>query len=121
MGKPEIIKSGKYEFQIIPNILIYENRILTRTYRIGGDYDDCINISYTYKDSTPIKAYISGSSLEKGSETEIMIKAMIWHAYSEVPSISKFEFDDDSHIDDVEKDMTNLPTKPLNLAFFYRF
>ena len=133
MSKPEIIKSGKYEFQIIPNIQNYENRVFIHTYTIGGDYDDCINMSYTYKNSTPIKANIShlsyepecsiGSSLEKGSGTEIMIKAIIRYAYNEVPSVSKFEFDDNSRIDCVEKDKSKSPprkpTKPLNLAFFY--
>ena len=64
-----------------------------------------------------------GVFLEKGSGTELMIKTSIRYAYKDVPSIPIFEFDDDSHIDCIEKNLSkSIPRKqkkPLNLAFFY--
>lgn len=64
-----------------------------------------------------------GSFLEKGSGSELMIKTSIRYAYNDVKTITKFEFDDDSHIDCIEKDMSKRPPrkaiKPLNLAYFY--
>jgi hypothetical protein len=133
MSKKEIIEVGKYRFQITTNIQTYRDQIIIHTYRIGGDYEDCINISYKYNNNKPVQAKIPhllyepecalGSVLEKGSGTELIIKSAIYYAYKDVPSIPIFEFEDDSHIDCVEKDISIPPprkaVKPLNLAFFY--
>ena len=149
------VSEGKYKFKITRNIQDYNGKIISHTYKIGGDYPDCVNISYTYHDNKPIRAKLPhllyepecavGSSLEKGSGTELMIKYAIQYAYKDVPSIPIFEFDDDSHIDSlfhlndetatgseefvipqsdcVEKNMAKppprKPTKPVNLAYFY--
>lgn len=129
----DIIKVGKYKFKIIKNIVEYRGEIFIHTYKLGGDYEDCINISYIYKNNKPVQVKLPHllyepecaveSSLAKGSGTEIMIKAAIRYAYKDVPSITKFEFDDDSHIDCVDKDLTKSPprkpVKPLNLAFLF--
>lgn len=128
----DIITAGKYTFKIAKNILKYDDRIISHTYKVGGDYDDCINISYKYSNNVPISVSMPhllyepecaiGSDLERGSGTEILIKSAIQYAYKEVPSITIFKFDDMSHIDCVEKDMTQLPPrksiKPLNLSYF---
>ena len=62
------------------------------------------------------------SFLERGGGTEIMIKTALQYAHKDVPSITIFEFDDDSHIDCIEKNMSTKPPRksinPLNLAFF---
>jgi len=131
--RTEIITSGKYKFKVTTNIQLYEGRITSHTYKLGGDYGDCINISYKYKNNIPIKAMLPhllyepecavGGFLEKGSGTEEMIKTAILYAYNDVKSIPIFEFEDDSNIDCVKKDMGAAPprklTKPLNLAFFH--
>ena len=133
MSSSEIVQAGKYKFLIKRNIQLYRDQILVHTYKIGGDYEDCINISYIYKNNKPFEAKIPhllyepecavGSFLEKGSGTEIMIRTAILYAYNDVKSIPFFKFDDDSHIDCVEKNMIKTPprkpTKPVNLAFFY--
>ena len=133
MPTTEEVSQGKYKFKITRNIQDYNGKIISHTYKIGGDYPDCVNISYTYHDNKPIRAKLPhllyepecavGSSLEKGSGTELMIKYAIQYAYKDVPSIPIFEFDDDSHIDCVEKNMAKppprKPTKPVNLAYFY--
>ena len=36
--------------------LKFTNKIICRTYKIGGDYLDCVNISYTYHDNKPVSA-----------------------------------------------------------------
>jgi hypothetical protein len=129
----EIVKSGKHTFKITRNIMMRDENIFSHTYKIGGDYADCITISYVYKNNKPVQAKIPhllyepecnlGAFLEKGSGTEHMIKTSIRYAHNDVPSVTKFLFDDDSHIDCVEKDMGKAPprkpTRPLNLAFFY--
>jgi hypothetical protein len=133
MPTTEEVSEGKYKFKITRNIQDYNGKIISHTYKIGGDYPDCVNISYTYHDNKPISAKLPhllyepecaiGSSLEKGSGTELMIKNALKYAYKDVPSISIFEFDDDSHIDCVEKNIAKppprKPTKPVNLAYFY--
>lgn len=130
--EPTTIKKGKYTFTITGNKQSYEERILIHTYKIGGDYDNCVTISYLYNNKNPIKGkipYLSyepectiGSNLERGGGTEIMIKTLLEHGYNEVPSINIFEFDDNSHIDCIDKNLLNKPPrkpkKPLNLAFF---
>ena len=129
----EVVEVGKYRFAITRNIQRYEGNIINHTYKIGGDYADCVNISYKYKNNTAIQAKIPhllyepecavGTFLEKGSGTELMIKTAIRYAYNDVKGVTKFEFDDDSHIDCSPKNMTQRPPrrpkKPLNLAFFY--
>jgi len=133
MPTTEEVSEGKYKFKITRNIQDYNGKIISHTYKIGGDYPDCVNISYTYHDNKPISAKLPhllyepecaiGSSLEKGSGTELMIKNTLKYAYKDVPSISIFEFDDDSHIDcipkNIEKTPPRKPTKPVNLAYFY--
>ena len=129
----EIVKSGKYYFKITRNIEMFRGLILIHTYKVGGDFSDCVNISYFYEDNKPIRAKIPhllyepecavGTSLESGGGTEILIKTAIRHAYKEVNTISNFEFEDNSHIDCIEKDISKaIPrkiSKPLNLAYFY--
>jgi len=129
----EIIKSGKYKFNVTRNIQIYRDRILIHTYKVGGDFSDCVNISYLYEDNKPVRVKILhllyepecsvGSTLDSGGGTELMIKAAINYAYNDVKTLSNFEFEDNSHIDCVVKKLNNpLPRKilkPLNLAYFY--
>ena len=157
----EIVKSGKHAFKITRNIMMRDETIVSHTYKIGGEYADCITIAYVYKNNKPVQAKIPhllygvvptplmasmlplstpsgvlnfgtcltepecslGAFLEKGSGTEHIIKTSIRYAHNDVPSVTKFLFDDDSHIDCVEKDMGKAPprkpTRPLNLAFFY--
>lgn len=126
--------SGNYNFLITdvstPN---REGNIGTRSFSIGGTYEDCINISYLYCDNEPISAKITtvdyepecalNMNLEKGGGTVIMLKTLLYHAFKEIPSISLFDFDDMSNIDCIEKDMSKDPPrkslKPLSLAYLY--
>lgn len=126
----DIIKVGKYTFSIIDKTTYYRDSIYYRGFKIGGDYEDCINISYIYNNGVPVEAKLPhlmyepecsiGSNLEKGGGSEIMIKTIINYAYNKIPSITKFYFDDMSHIDCIEKNMLLSPPrksqKLLNLA-----
>jgi hypothetical protein len=126
-----IIKAGKYTFQINEDILFYGENIISRSFRIGGKYDKCISVSYSYKENSPISAKISyvkyepecsiESNLEKSGGTGLMLKVLINHAFKLVPTIPIFQFDDMSHIDCIEKDMNISPPrpqkKPLHLAY----
>ena len=128
----DIIKSGKYTFNVKREIMEYNGTIFARTYQIGGDYKDCINISYKYSSGKPISASIPhllsepectiGSDLKRGSGTEQMIKESIKYAYNDIPSLSIFTFDDNSHIDCIEKLRESTPPrklkKPLSLSLF---
>lgn len=129
----EVVQAGKYKFTITRNIQSYRDEIIVHTYKVGGDYADCVNISYRYEKNKPVQAKIphllyepecaTGSFLEKGSGTEIMIKTAIRYAYNDIKTLVNFEFQDDSHIDCIDKDMSKSPprksTQPLSLAFFY--
>lgn len=126
------IQSGKYSFVVKRNIQRYNGTIINHTYMIGGDYTKCVNISYKYKNNKVVEAYIPHllyepecaihSTLERGDGVVQMIKAIIQHAYKEVPSITLFKFDDMSKIDCVPKDLSKPPErkviKPVNLAYF---
>jgi hypothetical protein len=127
-----IVKGGKYTFRVKRTIQSYGDKIIGRTYRIGGDYEKCVTVSYKYKDNIPIEASIPhllyepecsiGSTLERGGGSEIMIKTLLRHAYSEIPSLPFFVFDDMSKIDCLPKDIAKPPERkilrPLNLAYF---
>jgi hypothetical protein len=129
----EIVQSGKYNFKIVRNIEYYRDEIWTHTYKVGGDYGDCLNISYFYQNNKPVRAVIPhllyepecaiGTTLDAGGGTEIMVKTALRYAFNDVKTVSIFEFQDSSHIDCLQKDLTKaLPRKmarPLNLAYFY--
>lgn len=127
-----IVPVGKYKFKITETIMAFEDRIISHTFKIGGDYDNCISVSYTYNNNKPVSATIphalyepecsTENPLEKGEGTVIMLKTLLKHVYSKIPTIHIFSFDDMSNIDCVEKDLKKSiprsPTKPLNLAYF---
>jgi hypothetical protein len=126
-----VIESSPYRFNVKRKILTYDGNTISLTYRVGGDYDSCITISYTFNKNTPVSASIPrlsyepecslGSTLQKGAGTEILIRSAIQYAYRQVPSIHRFFFDDASHIDCYEGPTQQAPPrkqkKPLNLAY----
>jgi hypothetical protein len=134
MNIPEetIIKVGKYTFKIIENKLQYNGNIFAHTFKIGGDYEDCVNLSYTYKNGKPISAKLPylmyepectvGSELEKGVGSEVLIKTILRYAHNKINNVDIFYFDDMSHIDCKEKNLLKSPPRkpqsPLKLAYF---
>lgn len=106
--------------------------VISHTIKLGGKYNDCVNISYKYQNGEPVSVSIPHLlyepecdlhvDLEKGGGTVAMIRAAIKYAYSQVPSLTEFHFDDMSHIDCQEKDRAKPPPRkpkqPLNLAYF---
>jgi hypothetical protein len=133
MTTVDTFQVGYYKFNVKKTIFKYDGRIISHTYKFGGNYEDCITISYKYNQSnTPYSASIPhllyepecviGQSLEKGGGTEQHIRSAILYCYKENPTVSRFEFDDMSHIDCVEKDLSKSPPRkpiePVNLAFF---
>jgi len=128
----EIINIGGYRFKIIENKMIYGgNRIISHTFKIGGDYDNCISVSYKYDmNNNPISAKIPhalyepecsvGSNLERGPGTILMLKTLLQYTYKKIPQITIFNFDDMSHIDCIPKDLSKPPPrsslKPLSLS-----
>ncbi len=133
MNKPEItlIKVGKYTFKVIEKKCMYDGNIISHTFKIGGDYEDCVNLSYTYKNGKPISAKLPhlmyepectvSSDLEKGIGSELIIKTLLRYAHNKIKDVSIFYFDDMSHIDCKEKNLTKLPPRkhqlPLKLSY----
>lgn len=125
------VKIGKYTFKIIENIMRYNNNIFSRTFKIGGDYEDCVNLSYAYSNGSPQSAKLPhlmyepectvGKYLERGGGSELMIKTLLNYAYKKIPEVNVFEFDDMSNIDCVEKDLSKYPprkpVRPLKLSY----
>lgn len=131
----EIINKNGYDFKLKKSIFKYDNKIISQNITLGGEYDDCISISYIYTIDGKISyAKIPhllyepecalNKKLEKGIGTELMIKTCLKYAYKTVNSISIFEFEDMSHIDCIEKNIKNSKPprnniKPVNLAYFF--
>jgi hypothetical protein len=127
----ETIKVGKYSFVITENKFAFADKIISHSFKIGGTYDNCISISYTYNNLTPISAKIvhvsyepectTESNLEKSGGTAIMLKTFLRYVVKKVPSVTVFTFEDMSHIDCVEKDLSKPPprkqNRPLSLAY----
>uniref|UniRef100_A0A6C0DY63 Uncharacterized protein n=1 Tax=viral metagenome TaxID=1070528 RepID=A0A6C0DY63_9ZZZZ len=134
MNIPEetIIKVGKYTFNVIERKSLYDGNIISHTFKIGGDYKDCVNLSYTYKNGKPISAKLPhlmyepectvGSDLEKGIGSEVLIKTLLRYAHNKIKDVDIFYFDDMSHIDCKEKNLLKSPPRkpqsPLKLAYF---
>jgi hypothetical protein len=111
-----IIKVGKYTFQIIENTSIYEGRILSRNFKIGGDKDDCVSVSIKYQNNQPIFAKIPyvmhdpecsfDVHLDRGGSV-IMIKTLLNHVHTRIPSLTEVEFDDTSKIEGATENEIN--------------
>lgn len=124
----EYVNKNGYNFKIKLYPFYYDDEIINLTLTFGIDYDDFITITYKYINGNVISANIQHllyepecslkKTFEKGLDTEIMIKTCLEYAYKTNPTISKFEFDDISHIDCV-KEIKPPQIKPLNLAFLY--
>ena len=126
------IQYGKYTFNIKETIAVIRDILFTSTYTIGGDYQKCATATYKYSNGTPISVSLPhllyepecslGSNLERGEGSITMIHALINFCYEKYPTIPLFDFDDMSHIDCTEKDLTIPPPRknkrPLNLAYF---
>jgi hypothetical protein len=105
-----IVSVGKYKFQIIDNILKSEDtgNIYNRSFKIGGDYADCVSVSIRYNKNQPVYAYIPHAMydpecsmdvpLERGGSV-IMIKTLLDHVHKILLSIDKVEFEDKSNIE----------------------
>lgn len=131
-----IININGYSFKITENKLLYGgDRIISHTFKIGGDYNNCISVSYKYDmNNKPISAKIPhalyepecaiGSKLERGSGTVLMLKTLLQYVHKQLPTITLFEFDDMSHIDCIPRHNKNMSKhspprpslKPLSLS-----
>ncbi len=107
----ETIIIGKYQFIIKDNISINEDGLVyNRNFKIGGDYEDCVNVSIKYDtNGKAISAKIptlvydeecsSGAPLDRGEGTIIMIKTLLRYINNKIPEINEFVFEDKSNIE----------------------
>ena len=120
----EIINIGKYKFNIIDNILkTDEEKIYSRSFKIGGNYPDCVNVSISYdKYNNPISAKIPtlvhdeecslSISLDKGEGTIQMIKTLLRYIKAKIPEINEFVFEDKSNIECGTKEEKHQKRRP---------
>jgi hypothetical protein len=132
-----IVTAGKYEFQIIDNTIIFRDEIYYRNFKIGGEINDCVNISIKYQNNIPIYASIPYAmydsdcalnvSLEQGPGTILMIKTLLQHIKKELPTINVIHFEDKSNIECANNEEKNKKSKtikkgthvfPIPLYFF---
>ena len=137
METETLVNLGKYKFRIVDKITKYEERILGRNLKIGGNYPDCVNISISYSGDTPISAYIPilvydeecsiETPLDRGGGSIIMIKELLTYVKQKIPEIKNINFEDLSQIDcanldeiakysGIKKKGTHI--KPIPLYFF---
>lgn len=104
-----VVTNGKYKFQIIDNTLTSnDGQIYNRSFKIGGTYSDCISVSIRYHKNQPVYAYIPHAMydpecsidvpLERGGSV-IMMKALLHHVHTQLPSITEIVFEDKSNIE----------------------
>ena len=111
---------------------IFEANVTSDFVKIGGKYNDCINISIQRdKDNFPIKAKIphlesepecSFDNILENIDTIDFIKASLQYVNQKFPTVTKFEFDDMSRIECGTKKGDYPPRKfdkPFSLSHFY--
>jgi len=110
-SKKIIVTSGPYKFQIIDNTLFSRDKteIYSRSFKIGGTYPDCVNVSIIYENNKPVNASMPSllsdpecsffTPLEKGSGSIIMIKTLLNYVYTQLPTLTHINFDDKSSIE----------------------
>ena len=101
---------GKYRFRIIENIVERDKRIYNRSFKIGGNYHDCVNVTISYDaQNKPILASIPtllndsecslDAPLDRGEGSILIIKTLLHHIHSKIPSITQFKFEDYSKLE----------------------
>jgi len=84
--------------------------VISRNFKIGGDYSDCVNVSIQYDDhSHPISGKIQTIvydeecskkvPLGRGEGSITMIKTLLRHIHKMIPEITTFSFDDMSTVE----------------------
>jgi hypothetical protein len=128
---------GPYRFTIVDTTNYYQGRVVERTFKMGGTYPDCVNISISYDgQSQPVGASIPyvvadpecsrGTPLDRGAGSVMMLKALLRHIHEKIPRITQFFFDDKSNIEcgtEEEKRSRRHPKKgsyarPVPLNYF---
>lgn len=103
-----VVESGKYKFQITDNTLLYGGEIYSRSFKIGERPLNCIDVSISYKDGKPTAhiPYVEynpdcsvDAPLDSGRGTIIMIKTLLNHIHSQMPTITEVTFEDKSNIE----------------------
>jgi hypothetical protein len=119
---------GQYTFQIIETPNIYEGKILSCNFKIGGDYNDCVSVSIVYDNNQPIYATIPHAMydeecadnihLDRGGYV-IMIKTLLEHVHQQIPSLMEVEFEDELRIEGAteNKIVTPIPLYYFSIAF----
>jgi hypothetical protein len=107
----ETIETGKYKFIIRDNPSYSSEGVLySRSFQIGGNYSDCVNVSIKYDESNrPISAKIPtlvydeecslSAVLDRGQGTILMIKTLLKYIKDKIPEINEFVFEDKSNIE----------------------
>lgn len=134
----QITANGK-QFCIKETKMTYGDRVISHTFKLGGDYEDCVDATVFYGPNhqpthgkIPYIEHIEqcaiGSSLQRGVGTVLMIKTLLRYIHQKHPSVTKFEFDDMSHIEcatEQEQQMLQryqrkkgTKIKPMNLYHF---
>jgi len=125
-SKTIMVTVGQYKFQIIDNTLFSRDKteIYGRNFKIGGSYQDCVNISVIYENNKPVYASMPSTlsdperlffrPLDTGGGTIIMTKTLLQYVYTQLPTLTHINFDDKSNIVCATKE----ELKPMPLYYF---
>lgn len=111
------VKVGNYRFKITDNTLTYDEHILSRNFKIRGNISDCINISISYINNTPVKASLT--TFEHGHGVVIMMQTLMQHIHKILPELTEINFEDKSSIDcEINKSLKGTKVYPVPLYYF---
>lgn len=125
-SKTIMVTVGPYEFQIIDNTLFSRDKteIYGRNFKIGGTYQDCVNILIIYENNKQVDASMRillsdqesafNRPYEKGRGAIIMIKTLLNYVFMQLPTLTYIKFDDKSKIECATEEELN----PMPLYYF---
>jgi len=104
-----VVDVGPYQFRIIDSGL-KDDSFFVRSFKIGGNYSDCVNVSIGYEEGQPMNnAKIPTlvwhpdcsitTKLPRGEGTILMIKTLLRHIHHNIPEVTLFKFEDKSNIE----------------------
>ena len=124
------INSNINEYVVNISKHIYESETISVTVKVGGRYDNCVNIGYSFRNNIPISAILGHTksdpecgllkNLEEGGGKD-MTNVALHEAYKLYPSIPIFNLDDMSNIDCLETKDGHPPRRlkqPLSLPHY---
>ena len=112
------LKSCHSMFRITDRMLHYGVNLYGRVFEIENDANERVNVLVSFKDDVAMSAHIrpyysENPPFDSGRYLAEMIRALLNHIHSQIPTIREVTFEDNTNIECMDDDAENVRVIPL--------